>query len=363
MLATKRNETLLMIAILVFAIVAPILFPAYTIQITFMWMMVLFALTWDAVGGQMGYNSLGNIAFFGMGNYIGAVVQIMVGGYDVGEYTSAFGAIVVDITETQYFTGVLLGAIVAGIGCILISICLGFVFFGLRGPYFAIGTLGFALTAGELMSAWRWVGAGSGISMPLFPNTVEVLPEGYSEEGVFYYVAVFLAMVACFFFYKWLYGTRFGLAVNAIRDDEQKAEGMGIHTMRYKQFAWASGAFFMGIAGAFHANMVHFIDREVAFPVPTFGIFMVAMALLGGKGTLWGPVLGAVLFHVIKEVTWTHLLGWQYVALGMLIIINIVFFQQGIVGWLKDTYPEKFGIKVDTPDDAPQGAEPEGASR
>jgi branched-chain amino acid transport system permease protein len=74
---------------------------------------------------------------------------------------------------------------------------------------------------------------------------------------------------------------------------------------------------------------------------------MVAMTLLGGKGTLWGPILGATLFHTLKELTWTYLLGWQWVALGLLIIINVVYFQQGIMGWLKDRKPEWFGERVD----------------
>ena len=86
---------------------------------------------------------------------------------------------------------------------------------------------------------------------------------------------------------------------------------------------------------------------EVAFPVATFGIFMVAMSLLGGKGTLWGPVLGAILFHIVKETTWTYLLGLQWVVLGLILIVNIVYFQQGIMGWLQAKYPEKFGIAVD----------------
>ena len=86
---------------------------------------------------------------------------------------------------------------------------------------------------------------------------------------------------------------------------------------------------------------------EVAFPTVTFGIFMVLMVLLGGKGTLWGPVIGAILFHLIKEITWTDLLGWQWVALGALIIINVVFFQQGIMGWVMEKWPDLFGIKVD----------------
>jgi len=71
----------------------------------------------------------------------------------------------------------------------------------------------------------------------------------------------------------------------------------------------------------------------------------VLMVLLGGKGTLWGPVIGAVLFHVIKEVTWTYFLGWQYIALGLLIVVTIVYFPQGIVGWVTETYPNLFGDK------------------
>ena len=123
---------------------------------------------------------------------------------------------------------------------------------------------------------------------------------------------------------------------------------MGLHAKSHKIIAWSVAAFFLGISGGIFGNMIGFIEPlEVAFPTFTFGIFMVLMALLGGKGTLWGPVLGATLFHVIKEVTWTHLLGWQWVALGLLIVINVVYFQQGIMGWAKERWPERFGIRID----------------
>jgi len=213
--------------------------------------------------------------------------------------------------------------------------------FGLRGPYFAIGTLGIALTAGELMGTWEWIGAGGGMAMPVYPGSAD-------GKSLMFYFMCFGAAVATFLFCRWLYATRFGLAINAIRDDEQKAEAMGIHTLRYKTVTWSASAFFLGISGAVFGNITGFIEPlEVAFPVATFGIFMVAMVLLGGKGTLWGPVLGAVLFHTLKEVTWTYFLGWQWVALGVLIIVNVVFFQQGIMGWLMEKFPEKFGIVVD----------------
>jgi len=154
--------------------------------------------------------------------------------------------------------------------------------------------------------------------------------------------------IVAHFLLRWIYSTQFGLAINAIRDDEDKAEAMGIPTLTYKRIGWCIAAVFMGMIGAVAGNMAGFIDKEVAYPIPTFGIFMVAMALLGGKGTLWGPVIGAILFHVVKEATWTYLLNLQWVALGLILIVNIVYFQQGIMGWLQTKFPEMFGITVDS---------------
>jgi len=74
---------------------------------------------------------------------------------------------------------------------------------------------------------------------------------------------------------------------------------------------------------------------------------MVPMAILGGKGTLWGPVIGAVVFHVMKELFWTYLLGWQRVALGFLIVVIVIFFPVGILGWAREKWPEKFGHLVE----------------
>jgi branched-chain amino acid transport system permease protein len=326
--------------IVVAGIAAPLVFPEYTFQLAVLWIMILFALTWDIVGGQMGYNSLGNIFFFGAGMYICALTQVGLY-YDIGQYTASYGAIKVDFTLQQYFIGLGLGLVLAAIGCVVLAIVFGRIVFGLRGPYFAIGTLGVALASAELIGTWSYVGGGSGISLPVYPGDP-------NNRAMLYYFLCFAAATATFAFLRWLYGTGFGLAVNAIRDDEEKAEAMGIHTTRYKTMAWAVSGFFLGIVGAVFGNMTGFIEPlEVAFPTVTFGVFMVLMVLLGGKGTLWGPVIGAVLFHVLKEVTWTYLLGWQWIVLGALIIVNVVFFQQGIMGWLQEKFPERFGLVVD----------------
>ncbi len=339
-MSRSAQQGLLCAAVLAAGIAAPLLFPNYTTQLTVLWVMILFALTWDILGGQMGYNSLGNIFFFGAGMYVCALLQIGLY-YDVGAYTAAFGAVKVDFTPAQYFTGLAAGLVAAAVISMGLAVVFGWIVFGLRGPYFAIGTLGVAIAAGELVGTWEWVGGGGGISLPTYPG-------GPDERALLFYALCMAAAVATFGFLKWLYSTRFGLAINAIRDDEEKAEAMGIHTIRYKTVAWSIAAFFLGISGAIFGNMIGFIEPlEVAFPTVTFGIFMVVMALLGGKGTLWGPVIGATLFHAFKEVTWTFLLGWQWVALGLLIIVNVVFFQQGILGWAQEKWPERFGLKVE----------------
>ena len=335
-----RNTWLLYGGILIAGVAAPFLFESYTTQIAFLWMMILFALTWDIVGGQMGYNSLGNIFFFGAGMYISAVTQVGLF-TDVGTYTSARGGDQLVLGYGQYFYGLSIGIVLSALGCVVLAVVIGYVVFGLRGPYFAIGTLGVALSARELFSTWEWVGGGSGIAMPVYP--------GYPDEkSLVFYSVLFVLAILTFLTVRWLYSTRFGLALNAIRDDEQKAEAMGIHTMRHKVLAWSVSAFFLGMSGAVFGNMTGFVEpAEVAFPTITFGIFMVVMSLLGGKGTLWGPVIGATVFHTIKEVTWTYMLGWQWIALGVLIVVNVVFFQQGILGWIQEKWPEKFGIIVE----------------
>ncbi len=329
------------LVLLAAGIAAPFLFPAHTVQFAVFWIFVLFSLTWDTMGGQMGYNSLGNITFFGLGMYICAVTQIALV-YNVGDYTAATGDIKINFTVHQYYVGLALGVFLAAIGPTILAAILSRILLGLRGPYFAIGTLGVAIAAAELTNAWSWVGGGSGISMPVFPGA-----PGMRER--FFYVACMVLAMLCYLFLRWLYSTRFSLAINAIRDDEDKAEALGLHTVRYKTVAWCTSAFFLGIAGALFGNMTGFIEpMETAYPTLTFGIFMIAMALLGGKGTLWGPIIGATLFYTLRELTWTYLLGWQYIALGVLIIVNVVYFQQGVLGWLQERRPQWFGIHVET---------------
>ena len=121
----RSNNFFIYGALGLLGIFGPIFFPDYTLSIAYLWMMVLMASTWDILGGQMGYNSLGNILFFGIGMYISAIVQVSIfyeGG--VGEYTSAMGSIKPEFTDSEYFIGLGLGIICAGIVALLLSIVL-----------------------------------------------------------------------------------------------------------------------------------------------------------------------------------------------------------------------------------------------
>jgi branched-chain amino acid transport system permease protein len=302
-------EAWLLIALGLVSLAAPFIMPGLVTQLAFLWLMVVLSQTWDVLGGQMGYNSFGNVIFFGIGCYAAAVVQ-----RDSG---------------LPYFEALALGLVAAGVLAVLSALVFGAALLGIRGHYFAIATLGLGIAAGEIAAGWDYIGAGSGMAMPLYPG-------GIGARELFFYFVMFGVAAACFFTLRWLYGTRFGIAMNAIRDDEDKAEAMGLHTTSIKTFAWAISALYLGLAGGVAGNMLGFIDpRDVAFSGATFGVWMVLMAILGGKGTLWGPVIGAVIFHVTKEMFWTYLLGWQRVALGLLIVGIVLFFPQGIMGWVE----------------------------
>ena len=302
-------KKLLWVVLLVISLAAPWLFPSILTQLAFLWLMILFALTWDILGGQMGYNSFGNVVFFGLGMYMCAVIQ-----RDSG---------------LSYFPALFIGMAAGAVFATVVSMILGPAMLGLRGHYFAIGTLGLAVAAGDLSAAIEYIGAGSGMTPPLFPGEVV-------EGQRFYYYVLFVIAVACFFLLRLLYARRFGLMLNAIRDDEGKAEAMGLHTTRSKVVAWCVAAFFLGLAGGPVGNLAGFIDpTELAFAGSTFGVWMVLMAILGGRGSLWGPVVGAVIFHTTQELFWTYLLGWQRVAMGLLIVVIVLYFPQGIMGWVK----------------------------
>ena len=126
-----------------------------------------------------------------------------------------------------------------GASALAMSVLLSTFMFGLRGPYFAIGSLGIAVASAELTITINYVGGASGISMPLFPGDIEF-------QSTFFYILCFVLTIIAHFLLRWMYSTQFGLAINAIRDDEDKAEAMGIPTLVYKRIGWGVAAILHG---------------------------------------------------------------------------------------------------------------------
>ena len=334
-LALTPTRLILIAAFLLCGVVAPLVAPAYQTQLTELLLFIVFALAWDLVGGQMGYNSFGNVLFVGVGMYVCAIVQVGLF-YNVGLYTEARGGGTEFIfDESQFLIGLAVGLPGAALVSALIAWLLGSLVLTMRGHYFAICTLGLGIAAGQIAAGIPWIGAGSGM---LTPNP----PDSLGDVGLLlYYLSLGLALT-CALTFAWLLSTRFGLALNAIRDDEDKAEAMGLNTHAAKVTAWVIAAAFLGVAGALYGNLVRFIDPiNTAFAGATIGVWMILMALLGGRGTLLGPIVGAIVFQVTKELFWTYMLGWQRVALGVLIILVAVFFPYGIVGFFRDRFKDK----------------------
>jgi branched-chain amino acid transport system permease protein len=338
------------VVLLVLALAAPYLFPAYHAQMAELWLFVVFALAWDLAGGQMGYNSFGNVLFVGVGTYACALVQVGLF-YSITTYNAARGggATIFTFDVPQYLEGLTFGLPVAAVVAVIFALFFGALVLRMRGHYFAICTLGLGVAAGQIANGWDWIGGGSGMTPPNAPRAL-------GDLGTFFYYLSFALAAVTFVVLRWLYTTRFGLALNAIRDDEDKAEAMGLPTTWIKVTAWSIAAFFLGISGGLLGNLKRFIDPiDVAFAGETYGVWMVLMAILGGKGTLWGPVIGAALFQVLKELFWTYLLGWQRVALGAMIVIIVVFFPNGILGWARERFPLLFGHRVERREGTPIG--------
>ena len=315
---------------LAIVIVAPFVLPNNMSQLVDLMVFILLALGWDMLGGQMGYNSFGNILFFGIGMYLVASTQVWWGGFSLADYNSAKGGNLESFTVTPpvYVTSLIAGLLLAALINFLIGLIVGSQLLQTRGHYFAVGTLGLGVAAGEFAGTIGLLGGGSGM------NFIQP-PEGVTLSFLLYYLGIGVVVVF-YLFLVWLHKTRFGLVMNAIRDNEDKAEAMGLPTARVKAIAWAVAAAFTAIAGGIYGAGKNFIDpTEVAFSLPTVGVWMLLMPLIGGKGTIWGPIIGAVAFQLFKEFFWTFLFGWQRVALGLLIVVIVVFFPDGIMGGLQ----------------------------
>ncbi len=284
------------------AVVAALPFVAgnYTIRLaSFALMYSVLALSWNFIGGLAGYPSFATAAFFGLGAYAGALAQ----GREVAMPLAWLGA------------GVLAAAFAGGLGLAILH---------LRGHYFAIASL----VVGEVLreianTATELTGGGMGLNLPILRLDVT------AQARLFYFAlaslgALTLAAGAL------VDRHRLGVGLRAIQQNEDAAGMVGVDTTRYKTIAFVLSAGFVGVAGAIYASWVSYIEPADVFDV-LLSVKPIVMVLLGGAGTLLGPVVGAVVFLALEELVWRNFLTIHAGLLGAIIVALIFFLPRGLL--------------------------------
>jgi len=260
------------------------------------------ATSWNIMGGYTGYKSLGHSAFYGLGAYLVAIAAN-------------------DLGWNPLLSAPILALVVA-----LVAVVLGWIMLRTSGSAFVIATIAmlliFRLTALNLREITK---GAPGLSQPLPPWTPEF------SRMPFYYYMLFWLIVALFVSW-YIRRSRFGLGLVAIRDDEGKAEMVGVNTTLYKILAFGVSAYFVGLGGGIWSYFTTHISPVFAFDI-IVGVDMILMTMLGGLGTLWGPVLGAfILIPASDLILFRFGSTTIYLAIiGVLMMLVIVFMPKGIL--------------------------------
>jgi branched-chain amino acid transport system permease protein len=289
--------------LLVFGLLAliPLAGEAYWLRLgTTMLMYGVLALSWNFIGGMAGYPSFASAAFFGLGAYTGAVAQ-------------KFGL--------AMFVAWGLAAVLA----LVFAAGLGFALLRLRGHYFAIASLVVAEVLRELVnSATGLTGGGMGLNLPL-PQMASII-----GQAQFFYYAMLSVAALTFISVLLTMHSRLGFGLRCIQQNESAADMLGVNTTLYKTAAFMLSGAFVGVAGAVYASWVHYIEPPDVFDV-LYSVKPIVMVLLGGAGTLFGPLLGAGLFLSLEELVWRNYISVHTGVLGLLIVLLVLFLPKGLL--------------------------------
>ncbi|WP_299808334.1 branched-chain amino acid ABC transporter permease [uncultured Roseibium sp.] len=265
---------------------------------------VVMASGWNILGGFTGYISLGHNVFFA------------VGGYFAGMIFARYGISTIILAP---FAGLVAG---------LLGYLVGQITLRVRGPSFIISSLALVMIFRILFENWDFVGGAAGVSLK-----ANDLPVQWAKLP-YYYAFVIMAAFSVWAAYR-IKHSKFGLGLRAISKDEIKAESAGINTRFYKTLAFAISAFFVGMAGAVWGEYLTYIRPNI-FLIILVSVNMVLICILGGKGTIAGPVIGAVLLVAFNEF-FVATLGASEInilATGLIMMLCLMFFPLGIVGTL-----------------------------
>lgn len=286
------------------ALAVPYLGSEYALSFTIQLLVfTILGYSWNLIGGYAGYTHFGQVCFFGLGGYTGAL--LIKGGM------------------AWYFAVPL--AALAGIA---LAIPLGAAMLRLKGPYFAIGMFGLTRVLESFVLGFDSVTQG-GTGLYLVP---------LSDLKPVYFALVGVAMLVMLGTWR-LDNSRLGLKLLAIREDEQAADALGVRTTRLKIGTFVVSAIAPAAVGALYAVYLGFIDPPTAFS-PVMELTTIAIVLLGGMGTVLGPLVGAVVLSVVNELLWARFPEYYLAIVGVLILLAVLYMPRGIVnlamkkGWL-----------------------------
>ncbi len=269
-------------------------------------MYIAMASSWNIIGGYAGYTSLGHNVFFAVGGYFSGVLLVY---FKVSPF---------------------LTAPLAGLAALAFGLLVGLISLRTRGPAFIISTIAMILLLRIALDNWDYIGGATGMSGPLVR-----LPLGLVKVP-FYYGMLLIAMGAVYSSYR-IRHSKFGLGLRAISQDEVKAEVAGIPTSLYKILAFAISGLFIGMAGALWGYYLTYLKPGIFLTI-IVAAQLVLMSVLGGKGTVAGPIVGTVVFITVNEF-FVAKLGFtelNIAATGILLVVVLLFFPKGIVGSLKE---------------------------
>lgn len=266
---------------------------------------------WNILGGYGGQFSFGHAAFFGTGAYTVAVLQVQLG---VNPW---------------------IGLIAGGLMAVAVAAFIGFTTFryGLRGSYFALVTLAFAEVLRILANTVPFTGAGVGILIPLEQSAANL--QFASKAG--YYWLVWAIALAAFLTVWWIGHSRFGARLMAVRDNEDAARALGVDPFAVKMRAIMLSGLFSGLAGVFYAQYFLYLDPAIAYG-PAISVESLLVPIVGGMGTLFGPLLGAVALHGVSEASRAligDLPGISLVLYGTILILMVLFAPRGLAGLVR----------------------------
>lgn len=268
----------------------------------------ILAMSWDVLSGYTGQISFGHSFFFGLGGYTTAVMSVLFG------------------WSPALIIG--LGGVVAALGGLIVAAPA----LRLRGPYLSLMTLVAALAFDRLM---RWIKPEIGI--PGAEGAILCTPHCFLtfDATVKYYYSLALMAGSAVVLYA-ITRSRIGLAFEAIRDDEEAAQAAGLNTAKYKTLAFMISAFIAGLSGAFYVYHIGSASPTSLLNLER-SIEAIVASVLGGMGTIFGPIFGAYFFKLAEEyLRWLHI--WRYFVLFLLALLILIFVQGGLLARLRGRF-------------------------